>query len=544
MSEIRPPFTDVEVQTSDSGFYKDYHFSNTVISKIIIVALVIWAAAWPGNANSLLGEYNGKILGVFNQFYIVSAGIFFFFCLIIAIIPATGKRRLGKPDEKPEFSTFSWFSMMFGAGLGVGLMVYSTAEPMTLWGSNPDIVRGLVEANSEAALPSAFSYAYLHYGLHPWSMYVVVGLCMAYFSYRRDMPLTIRTALTPIFGKHINGAVGHIIDVLGVIATILGVAVTIGYGASQFIDGIERVLPMAWLSGEDGAPSLSGLIFALIVIMGLSTISAVSGVGKGIKYLSNLNLVLSIILLGTFVIFGSTLFSVKIFGQGLVEYFKNFFELSFAGYSTDTDVGKWQSGWTTFYWAWWTAFAPFVGLFLARISRGRTIREFVIGAVIAPAFVCFIWIAVLGGTAADYELSGVANGSIVGTNVTDMLFVSISYMLDGGAIYLLTTMCVVLVMTYLVTSADSGVLVVNTILSGGSDEPPTAHRVIWGIIITVFITVLLIAGKETGDSMNSVKNAMIIGALPFTVIMIGMIVSLIKALYSDAQRDKQGIATN
>lgn len=544
MSEIRPPFTDVEVQTSDSGFYKDYHFSNTVISKIIIVALVIWAAAWPGNANKILGAFNGSLLDVFNQFYIVSAGIFFFFCLIIAIIPATGKRRLGKPDEKPEFSTFSWFAMMFGAGLGVGLMVYATGEPIGLWGSNPEIVKGLVEPNVEATLPSAYRYSFLHYGVHPWSMYVVVGLCMAYFSYRRDMPLTIRTALTPIFGKHINGAVGHAIDILGVIATVLGVAVTIGYGASQFIDGVEKVLPMAWLNDADGKPSTIGLMVALFIIMGLSTISAVSGVGKGIKYLSNFNLVLSIILLGSFLIFGSFAFSMKLLGLGLKEYIANFFELSFAGYSTDTDIGKWQSGWTTFYWAWWIAFAPFVGLFLARISRGRTIREFVLGAVIAPAFVCFIWFVALGGTAIDLELRGIADGAISGAGLTDRLFVTIEYMLSGGAVQLLTILCVVLVMTYLVTSADSGVLVVNTILTGGDEHSPASHRIIWGVIITAFIAVLLIAGKETGDSMNSVKNAMIIGALPFAFVMMGMIFSLIKALYSDAQRDKQGIATN
>lgn len=234
---------------------------------------------------------------------------------------------------------------------------------------------------------------------------------------------------------------------------------------------------------------------------------------------------------------------MKLLGVGLTEYLKDFLTISFNGQSTDTPVGKWQSGWTTFYWAWWIGFAPFVGLFLARISRGRTIREFVLGAVIAPAFVCFIWFVALGGTAINLELDGAANGAIIGANLTDRLFVTIEYMLSGGAVQALTIMCVVLIMTFLVTSADSGVLVINTILSGGAEESPILHRIIWGLITTAFIAVLLIAGKETGDSMNSIKNAMIIGALPFAFIMMGMIISLIKALYLDAKRDKYGVPT-
>lgn len=433
--------------------------------------------------------------------------------------------------------------MMFGAGLGVGLMVYATGEPIGLWGSNPEIVRGLVEPNTEATLASAYRYSFLHYGVHPWSMYVVVGLCMSYYAYRRDMPLTIRTALTPLFGKHINGVIGHIVDVLGVVATILGIAVTIGYGASQFVDGVEKILPMDWLNNADGSPSIMGLMVAMLLIMLFSTISAVSGVGRGIKYLSNLNLVMSFILLSSFLIFGSFLFSMKLMGVGLVEYFKNFLELSFGGYSTDTPVGKWQSGWTTFYWAWWIGFAPFVGLFLARISKGRTIREFVLGAVIAPAFVCFIWFVALGGTAINLELTGVANGAIINASLTDRLFVAIEYMLNPGMAHALTIMCVILIMTFLVTSADSGVLVINTILSGGAEESPILHRIVWGLIVTAFIGVLLVAGKENGDSMSSIKNAMIIGALPFAFIMMGMVVSLIKALFLDAKRDKHGVPT-
>ncbi|MEM1004717.1 MAG: BCCT family transporter, partial [Pseudomonadota bacterium] len=235
---VPEPFTDVEIETADGGFYHNYSVPIALISKSIMVALVLWALVFPANANSTLGSLNGQLLEIFNSFYVVIVGLFFFFLAIVAIIPATGRRVMGQPGEKPEFSNFSWFSMMFGAGLGVGLMVFATAEPLGLWGSNPVVVSGGIEGNSPEALQSAYRFTYLHYGFHAWAIYVVTGLSLAYYAYTRNMPLTIRSALTPLFGRYVNGLFGHIVDVLGVVATILGVSVTIGYGVSQFIDGI------------------------------------------------------------------------------------------------------------------------------------------------------------------------------------------------------------------------------------------------------------------------------------------------------------------
>lgn len=542
---MNEPFRDVDVSVSEKGFYQGYNISIALISKIAMALLVVWAAVWSASAGPILSSINSAVLDKFNGLYIISVGIFFFFMLIIAIIPNSGKRRLGVGDEKPEFSTFSWFAMMFGAGLGVGLMVFATAEPLGLWGSNPEIVRGNVIANTPEALGSAFQYTFLHYGFHAWGLYVATGLSMAYFAYRRNMPLTIRTALTPILGKAANGPIGSFVDILAVVATILGISVTIGFGVSQFVNGVYSVAPnMTWLmtADADGVlnPSTAGLMAALIIIMVLSTISAVSGVGRGVKYLSNLNLVMSFILLASFIIFGSFTFSMKMYGLGLVEYFSNFMEMSFVPHSTETAVGKWQSGWTTFYWAWWIAFAPFVGLFLARISRGRTIREFVIGAVFAPAFVCFLWMTVLGGTSIDLELSGIANGTILEASNTAKLFETMSYMFSGPALYALTVMCVVLVLTFLVTSADSGVLVLNTIMAGGNVDTDIKHRIIWGIIITAVIAVLLIAG---GGGLGALQNAMIIGALPFCIILLLMCASLAGALIHDSKREASGMVT-
>jgi len=333
---IKPPFTEVDIKTQDGGFYKDNSLPIALISKSIMVGLVLWALVFPANANGTLGSLNSQLLEVFNQFYIIIVGCFIFFLLAIALMPKTGARVMGPPGEKPEFSNFSWFSMMFGAGLGVGLMVFATAEPLSLWGSNPVVVAGEVQGNTEEAIQSAYRYTFAHYGFHAWAIYVVTGLSLAYYAYTRDMPLTIRSALTPLFGSAMNGFLGHVVDVLGVVATILGVSVTIGYGVSQFIDGVYAITGMDWMmnivEGEAPAPGKVGLIAGLLMIMGMSIISAVSGVGRGVKYLSNLNLVLSVILLLTFVIFGSFAFAMSTYGSAFVDYIINVFSLSFAAW--------------------------------------------------------------------------------------------------------------------------------------------------------------------------------------------------------------------
>ncbi len=600
---IREPFTDLKIKTQDGGFYHDNNLTIAVISKGIIIGLVLWALIFPANANGTLGSLNGQILAIFNQFYIYIVGFFAFFLLVVAIIPSTGRRVMGKPGEAPEFSNFSWFSMMFGAGLGVGLMVFATAEPLGLWNSNPVVVAGDVAGGTLEAVESAYRYTFAHYGFHAWSIYVVTGLSLAYYAYTRDMPLTIRSALTPLFGKAMNGVLGHVVDVLGVVATVLGVSVTIGFGVSQFIDGVYAITGAEWImnmAGDVPTPSKVGLVAGLVAIMAMSILSAVSGVGRGVKYLSNLNLVLSLILLLTFVVFGSFMFALSIYASAFIDYILNFVSISFGAYGPQSaDVfaaalpeaakplagdlmagatgpwgsfegfksgltgaaaklddetlaavyaagndGRqfgWQSAWTTFYWAWWIAFSPFVGLFLARISKGRTVREFIVGCVLAPALVCFAWMTILGGTAIDLELTGAANGAITGASQTNQLFATLGQMIDGGFLTAMTVMCVVLVMTFLVTSADSGILVMNTIMSGGSQETGIKHRIVWGVILTAVIGTLILAAGEN-NPMDALKNAMIIGALPFTVVMGLMCIALAKALYRDGLRDKQDSA--
>lgn len=600
---IKEPFTDVDIPTANTGFYEGQSIPLASISKLIMVVLVLWALIWSDSAGAILSSTKWGSLNIFNTFYIISVGAFAVFLFIIAVIPNSGRRRLSINNEGPEFSRFSWFAMMFGAGLGVGLMVFATAEPIGLWGSNPETVAGKVTGNTAEGLTAGYRYTFLHYGFHAWAIYVAAGLSMCYYAYTRGMPLTIRSALTPLFGRHVNGPLGAVIDIVGVIATILGVAVTIGFGVSQFINGLYAITGMEWmmdLTGEAPTPNRVGLIAGLIVIMCMSILSAVSGVGRGIKWLSNGNLVMSLILLMTFVIFGSFAFAMTTYGAALGDYLLHFFQLSFGAHGpqsvaefsalpavqqtglssedlqavyasatnawgsldsfreslpeslaslpetttaalyeagTDGRLFGWQAGWTTFYWAWWIAFAPFVGLFLARISKGRTIREFVLGAVIAPSLVCWLWMTILGGTAIDLELTGVAEGAITGAENTAKLFVTLGYMIDGGLLKGITIMSIVLILTFLVTSADSGILVINTIVSGGEEESDIRHRIIWGIVLTSVIGVLLFAG---GGGLSALQDAMIIGALPFTIIMVLMCISLGKALYNDYRRESAG----
>ena len=537
---IKDPFTDVKIKIQKRGFYRGFNVPIALISKFTICLLVVWAAVWPANANDVLSIMNTTALEKFNEFYIYSVGIFALFGLALAILPWSGSKKLGRPDEEPEFSTFSWFSMMFGAGLGVALMVYATGEPLLQWGSNPETVLGNVKGYTKEAVTSAYRYTFLHNGIHAWSIYVVTAISMAYYSYTRDMPLTLRSALTPLLGRYTNGVLGHSIDILGMVATILGISVTIGYGISQLVDGVYSLTEISWLVELENSeatlpgPSIRGLLAGLFIIMGMSILSAVSGLGRGVKYLSNLNMVLSIVLIGTFVVFGSFSFALEIYWTNLIDYAKNFLTLSFTAYDTNTKVGEWQQTWTTFYWAWWIAFAPFVGLFLARISRGRTIRQFVLGAVIAPSLVCFVWMTLLGGTAIDLELSGVANGNIINASTTSSLFVTIDTMFGEGMQLAMTSLCVVLILTFLVTSADSGVLVLNTIMAGGNIDTGIPHRVIWGVILTLVIGTLLIAG---GGGLGALQNAMILGALPFTLVIVLMCVSLVKALIRDHIRE-------
>lgn len=536
---IKPPLRDLPINTASSGFYEGFNTIVTIGSKLLVGLLIIWAAVFPERAGAALSALNGFLLGAFGTWYIYIMAFYLITCLFLAIWPVTGRIRLGADGEAPEFSTFSWFSMMFGAGIGIGMLTYSTGEPIYHFSNNPEVITGLVTAESAEVVRSAFKWSFMHWGLSAWGCYALTGLALAFFSYRRGLPLTIRSGLTPLFGRSLSGPLGHAIDIVAVIATVLGVAVTIGFGVSQFASGLHNITGAGWLIQPDGSPSNAAMIAALIVVMGFSTLSALSGVGKGIKWLSNLNMGLTFLFLAFLLVFGSTMFALKALFVGIGDYLVGLPAMMFTvwhpdGTETGDALAAWQGGWTIFYWAWWIAFAPFVGLFLARISRGRTLREYVMGAMIVPSIMCFIWFAMAGGTAIDLELNGGANRAILDVGLSGQLFATVNQLLSPVMAVLMSALLVVLLLTYLVTSADSAILIINTINAAGDETPKgKIHILVWGVALTLVIAVLLLAG-----GLAAIQTAMIIGALPFSFVLALMGIALIKALIRDSLRTK------
>lgn len=521
----------LRIKLAKTGFYSGFNRIVAVGSKMLIVLLIVWAAVFPNNAMTVLSQIEKFVTTNFGIWYMYSMLVFSLTCLFLAVWPSTGKVRLGLATDRPEFSRFSWISMLFSAGVGIGLLTYSTAEPIFNIANNPDIIKGSVEALKVETIRSAYKWSFLHWGLSAWGVYACTGLAIGYFSYSKGLPLTIRSALMPLFGKKLSGTLGHIIDIVAVVATLLGVAVTIGFGISQFASGVHSISGMDWIIDEQGTPTSGAMILFLVVIMGASTLSALSGVGRGIKWLSNLNMGLTIFLLLFFLVLGSTGFAISSFFVGVWDYMIALPVIATEiwhddGSATGKALADWQSAWTIFYWAWWTAFAPFVGLFFARISRGRTIREYVIGTMIIPSLVGFIWFAFIGGTALDLELNGGANGAIFNADYSAQLYATINVMLGSAYAKIMSGIIVILLLTYLVTSADSAILVINTIISAGESKTSAAkHILVWGGILTTMIAVLLMAG-----GLDAVKAAMIIGALPFSVVVVLMCVSLIRSL--------------
>ncbi|SIQ51825.1 BCCT family transporter [Marinobacterium stanieri] len=528
----------MQIGLSKAGFYAGLNPFVTLASKAIIALIVLYAVVFPEAAVGTLSDLNGLLLKTFNTYYIYAVALFLMFCFGLAL-SRFGKVRLGRDDESPEFSFFSWFAMMFSAGMGIGLMFYSIGEPLYHFQSNPALIQSGQEGGTAAAVPSAMRYTLLHWGLHAWAVYVSAGLCMAYFAFRKGLPLTIRSTLHPLFGDKLNGPLGHVIDILAVVATTLGVATTMGAGVTQLVAGVEFIANTGVLLDAEGAPTATALIITLLLVMLLSTVSALTGVTRGVKWLSQVNIYLSIGLLAFFMLAGSSLYSAALFGTSVMDYTLNLIPLTFSVWDSSTELGAWQTGWTILYWAWWIAFAPFVGLFLARISRGRTIREFIVGCILVPSLICFVWMSFLGGTGLDLELNGQAGGAIAqaaSDNIASVLFVTID-LLDSGVVAQVVKMAsILLIITYLVTSADSGVLVLNTIMAGGNSDALAKHRVIWGVILTLMVGSLLLAG-----GLGAIQKAMMIGALPFSLVMILMCVSMLKSLLQ-TERGNQPVA--
>ena len=536
--------TIYRVNVATSGFFKGLSKSVAISAIVITAAFLLWVLL-SDQAGTTLTNIQNLFNTLFGGWYLYVSVFYLLVCLGLAIWPKSGRVKLGLPDEKPEFSTFSWFSMMFGAGLGVGMLTYAVGEPVFHFKDNPEVIQGLASSLTESNVRPAFKWTFLHYGLTAWAIYGIVGLVMAYFSFNRGLPLTIRSGLTPLLGKRVSGPLGHIVDITAIVATITGVGYTIALGVKQFAFGLHNISGANWIIPEGTAePVLAALLLCLAIILIASTLSALSGVGKGIKWLSNINMSLSILLLVFFAIFGAMSgalgFAVKHYFLAIYDYVIAMPSMSFTIWGADKAVlnqdgdnvssarAVWQGGWTILYWAWWIAFAPFVGLFLARVSRGRTIREFVLGAMFAPALMCLVWFVLAGGSAMFAELYQGADGAIVNSDLSAQLFETINVILSKGSAGALamSVVVVILLITYLVTSADSAILVITTIASGGnSSDRVFKHIIFWGVLLAAVVGILLAAG-----GLGALRAAMLIGALPFSFVVALMAISLVKAL--------------
>lgn len=556
---IDPPMIDLPIDTHDRGFYDGFSREVTIPAKIIVTLIILWALfsaasetlfgasahdVFGASAEQTLAAANSSIIAQFSGWYVYMVAALVVVSLVLALVPKVGSLRIGAPGEQPEFSRFSWFSMLFGAGIGIGMLTFAIGEPLAHFVNNPDVIAGKVEAQSAENVRPAYLYTFLHWGFGAWCTYALVGLGIGYVAHRRGLPLTIRSALAPLFGKQMSGFFGHIVDIVAVVATILGVAYTMSLGVQQFVAGLSRLTGAHWLMNGEGAASSTAVVLALIVLVGASTLSALSGVGRGIKWLSNINMTLSFALLALFAVLGSGLYGLQLLGVGIWDYFINLPRLSLVlferdGSSAADALVDWQLGWSVSYWAWWIAFSPFVGMFIARISKGRTIREYILGVALVPSLVCFIWMALAGGTAIDLELTGAADGAIIGTAMADQLYATLAIMLSPEAMLIVSALVVVLLMTYLITSADSAILIINTINGAGEDEGSRRYHILfWGVALAFIVGSMLVVG-----GVEAIRITMILGALPFSFVLVLMCASILKAVCFDIIRKRHGVPT-
>ncbi len=501
-------------QVAELGLFRGVSPLMALGSGILVVAFVLFTVIDPEYANSIYSAARSFIASKLAWYYVGILSAFLFLAIWL-VFSRFGNIRLGVEGDKPEFSLFAWFSMLFGAGIGIGILFWSIAEPIYHFQNNPFILEGQ-ERTIEAA-QIAMRISIFHWGLHGWGLFAVMGLSLAYFSYRKGLPLAIRSSLYPIFGDRIYGWVGHAADLLAVFGTAFGIATSLGLGAQQMNAGLNYLLGMEI--------SISNQIILISVISIVATASVLSGLNKGIRILSTFNMRLTILILVLFIVFGPTAYLLGAFFTNVGDYAFNAIELGLWVNPNAEDT--WQSAWTIYYWGWWIAWAPFCGIFIARISKGRTVREFVLGVLIAPTLLAALWITVFGNTAFFIELFG--GGGIVeavNADLTTALFKTIELMGAHQVIsILMMSICTLMLVTYFVTSADSATLVVCTLISMGNEHPPAGYRVFWGLAIGAVAAVLLYAG-----GLEALQTASIVSALPFSVVAILATVGLIKAL--------------
>lgn len=481
-----------------------------IVATLIFVALLlVGTLAFPVSMQNTLNFLKEGIFQHFSWFYVLTFSLFLFFLIFLAI-SNLGSIKLGTDEEEPEFSFMSWLSMLFAAGMGVGLMFFGVAEPLSHY----------ADPISNGQAESAMLHTFFHWGIHAWAIYGVIALALAYFGFRYKLPLALRSCFYPILKDKINGRLGDAIEVMALIATLFGIITTLGFGAIQLGSGFQQI---GWVSEN----SFSMQVTVIIAVMTLAVTSAVSGVGKGVKILSETNLVLAVLLMLFVLCTGPTLHLLGAFSNNLGNYLSNLVELSFKTYVYESNNTAWFNGWTVLYWAWWCSWAPFVGLFIARISRGRTIREFIFGVLVIPSFYCVLWFTIFGNSAIWLD-TNVANGALAGltSSPEKLLFAFLDYL---PLPTLSSIVALIVISLFFITSADSGIYVLNSIASRDkSMASPKWQAIMWGILMSAIAIALLNSG-----GMNVLQTMTLITALPFAFLMILMAFSLWKALEAD-----------
>ena len=501
--------------------YFDIHAPVFWPAAIITVLFIIVTLVVGEPMEEVFDSLQAGISDYAGWFFIICVNLFLFFCLFLAF-SRTGDIRFGGKDAQPEFSTLAWFSMLFSAGMGIGILFWSVAEPMYHFVSPP-----YGEGSTVQSAQVAMNMTFLHWGLHAWGIYALVGASLAFFAFNRNLPLTIRSVFHPLLGDRIHGPIGNTIDVIAVVATLFGLATSLGFGVQQVNAGFN------YLFGIE--VSVTTQVILIICITLAATASVVLGIDKGVRVLSELNIRIAGIFLLFMIILGPTLYIFDGFVQNTGYYLQNVIRLGF--WTENYQQTEWQNSWTVFYWAWWISWSPFVGMFIARISRGRKVREFILGVLIIPSLLTFLWLSAFGGSGLYIELQGIADiGEAVQENVATALFVLLEQFPWS---FVSSLVGVILVIFFFVTSSDSGSLVVDSITSGGKLDAPVGQRIFWANAEGAVAAVLLLGG-----GLSALQTAAITTGLPFAFVLIIMCYSLYKGLNEEYAREMTLIKEN
>ena len=503
-----------EPDTNGGWLKLDVHPWVFFISAGLIVLFVVLTLFFEKRMDNLFGLVQNTVSHFAGWFFVATMNIILIF-VISLLLGRFGSIRLGGEGAEPEFSTRAWYAMLFSAGMGIGLLFYGVAEPMFHYIASP-----LAEPGTVESARVAMDFTFLHWGLHPWSLYALVGLALAFFAFNRGLPLSIRAVFYPIFGERIYGGVGNVIDIMATVATMFGVATSLGLGVQQVNAGLNHLLDV---------PQTSGVQLVLIAaITALATWSVVRGLDNGIRVLSQINVIIAATLMLFVLLAGPTLFILNALVENVGYYIQNFAQLS--TWNETYENTEWQNGWTVFYWGWWISWSPFVGMFIARVSYGRTVREFIKGVLFVPTLVTFVWMTTFGNSALNIDMFGTGG---IAEAVQENIPVSLFVLLEHFPLDLVTsTLAVAVVVTFFVTSSDSGSLVIDIITAGGNPEPPKVQRIFWAVMEGLVAATLLIGG-----GLVALQTAAVATGLPFAVVLLTMCYALHKGL--DEYREGQ-----